>query len=210
MDTVTMGFEYLESMVGDAMAAGRYFDYGADEAERIYLAKIASSPGVKVIAEIGFNAGYSSYAFLSASPDSLVYSFDLVAYDYSLLAKHHIDETFPDRHTLVKGNSLHTVPDFCWKNPGLKFDLIFIDGGHTYDVAKADLLNMRALAGKDTVLVVDDITPWKPCGIGPTRAWVEALREGVVIQDELIREGEKVAVIEPPGDRLWAVGKYKM
>jgi hypothetical protein len=59
-------------------------------------------------------------------------------------------------------------------------------------------------------LVVDDITPWKPCGVGPTLAWLEALQEGLVIQKELIKEGREVATIEPPGNRSRVAGRYKI
>lgn len=38
-----------------------------------------------------------------------------------------------------------------------KFNVIFIDGGHTYDVALADIVNMRTLANQSYhTIVVDD------------------------------------------------------
>jgi predicted O-methyltransferase YrrM len=205
-----LSVNYLDLLVQEAAAGGRYFDYGCDETELSYLAGLASRTGAKLIGEIGFNAGSSSYTFLQASPGSLVCSFELGIFDYTPVAKEHIDRVFPDRHRLIYGNSLRTVPEFRRDNPGLKFDLIFIDGGHAYEVARGDLHNMRELATSETVLVVDDITPWKPCGVGPTQAWLEATHEGSVSQHELIKEGTAVAAIEPPGNRLWAVGAYNV
>jgi predicted O-methyltransferase YrrM len=208
MEVVALSLEYLEWLMWDTAAAGRYFDYGCDRTELTYLAKLASLPGIRVIGETGFNAGFSSCTFLQAHPDSLVYSFDLAEFEYTGPAKQHIDENFPGRHTLIVGDSRRTIPEFHRRNPQLKFDLIFIDGGHSYEIARADVRNMRALATRDTILVIDDITPWKPTGVGPTRVWLEALEEGSVSQSELIKEGEPVTTIEPPGNRLWAVGRY--
>jgi len=101
-----------------------------------------------------------------------------------------------------------TVPTFRKLNPHLTFDLIFIDGGHTYDLAIGDLANMRAFAGPDTVLVMDDITPWYEWGVGPTLAWQQAVAEGFVVQQELIKDGIPVTSIEPPGARSWVMGHY--
>jgi hypothetical protein len=62
----------------------------------------------------------------------------------------------------------------------------------------------------DTVLVMDDITPWKPCGVGPAAAWADALKRGLITQRGLMKEGVPVTAIEPPGNRLWAVGSYNI
>jgi len=205
-----MGVDYLHNLMAEATAAGRYRDYGCDDIELAHLARIAAAPEIAFIAEIGFNYGLSSYTFLDANPSSLICSFDLAEFAYTAPAKQHIDDVFAGRHTLVQGNSIHTVPAFSRLNPGLAFDLIFIDGGHTYETARSDLINMRSLATRNTIVVMDDITPWKPCGIGPTRAWLEARRAGMIIHDELFKEGQPTEKIEPPGNRSWAVGRYSL
>lgn len=205
-----MGVDYLQNLMDEATAAGRYRDYGCDEVELAYLARIAGAPAIKLIAEIGFNYGLSSYTFLNASPRSLVCSFDLSEFAYTAPAKQHIDHIFAGRHTLVQGNSIYTVPAFSRMNTSLRFDLIFIDGGHTYEVAKSDLLNMRSMATRDTIVVMDDITPWKPCGVGPTRAWLKAVKDGLITHHQLIKEGLPASRIEPPGNRSWAVGRYNL
>lgn len=203
-----MGVDYLQGLMDEATAAARYRDYGCDDVELAYLGQIASAPEIKFVAEIGFNYGLSSYTFLAANPRTLVCSFDLAEFSYTAPAKQHIDDIFAGRHTLIQGNSMRTVPAFCRINPSLRFDLIFIDGGHAYETAQADLLNMRLLATSETVVVMDDITPWKPCGVGPTRAWLEAVQSGLIIHRELVKEGRRVSRIEPPGNRSWAVGTY--
>ena len=205
-----MGLKYLEDLLVQASQAGRAADGATNAAELSFLAGLARDPRVKVIGEIGFNSGFSSYTFLAANPGALVYSFDLGQFSYSLPAKLHIDSLFPGRHTLIAGNCTETVPEFERGNPGLKFDVIFIDGGHDYETVRADLRNMGALATGDTVLVIDDLTPWKPWGAGPARAGQEAQQEGLATQSLLIQDGLVVTAAEPGEmrSRVWAVGGY--
>ncbi|MCP9625242.1 class I SAM-dependent methyltransferase [Nocardia otitidiscaviarum] len=204
-----VGLSHLQRIANEARARGSSGEGSADAAELAYLAGLARGPEVRLIAEIGFNAGFSSYTFLEANPAVHVYSFDLGEHDYVTAAKNYIDAMFPGRHTLILGDSTQTVPAFQASNEVSSFDLVFIDGGHSYEVAKADLQNMRSLAGTDTVLVFDDLVPWKPWGEGPTLAWQEAIQAGFVDQVELVKDGTPVATIAPPGDRCWAVGRYR-
>jgi predicted O-methyltransferase YrrM len=176
--------------------------------ELLYLATTARRTGAKLIGEIGFNAGFSTTAFLNANPDSQVVSFDLVEHGYTRVAKKIVDEKFPGRHTLIAGDSTKAVPDFARKNPDLRFDLVFIDGGHQYEVAKADIMNMMPMCTEKTAVIIDDLTPWLKWGKGPTQAWTEAIRDGFVRQEEVFNEGKLVSVIEPPGRRVWALGHY--
>ena len=203
-----MSLDYLVGLVRQAAHAGLPISGASDPPELDYLAALAAAPDVRFIGEIGFNAGFSSHAFLTANPEVIVCSFDIAEHVYVSQAKQHIDQTFPGRHILVVGNSVDTVPTFRKLNPHLTFDLIFIDGGHTYDLAIGDLANMRAFAGPDTVLVMDDITPWYEWGVGPTLAWQQAVAEGFVVQQELIKDGIPVTSIEPPGARSWVMGHY--
>ena len=176
--------------------------------ELLYLANLVQRNNVRRIGEIGFNAGFSTYAFLSASPDTTVVSFDLGEHDYSKTAKKLIDREFPNRHTLIVGDSTKTVPDYKAQNPDLTFDLAFIDGGHEYEVAKADIANMRQFCTEETAVVIDDLTPWLAWGEGPMQAWTEAIDTGIVRQTEMFKDGRPVDVMEPPGKRSWALGYY--
>jgi predicted O-methyltransferase YrrM len=134
----------------------------------------------KYIMEIGFNAGHSSELFLK-NTNAYVYSFDIGDHfnHYLKYGKHYINYVYPNRHTLVFGDSKMTVPRFAANND-IKFDLIFIDGGHDYETAYADLLNCRNLAHSETIVIMDDITinpifktHWS---IGPTKAWSEIIK----------------------------------
>ena len=148
------------------------------------LHHFASLPEVSSILEIGFNAGHSSLVFLNAAPRASVVSFDLNYYNVTLCGKEFIDTTYPGRHLLILGDSRHTVPSFIHQNPGRKFDIIFIDGGHEYECAIADLLNCKQLAHERTILIMDDVV-YEPhlsaqWTIGPTQAWRECIANGVV------------------------------
>jgi predicted O-methyltransferase YrrM len=169
--------------------------------ELLSLVRTAKRTGARLIGEIGFNVGFSSYAFLTAHPETRIVSFDLAEHAWTKAAKELIDERFPGRHTLVYGDSRETVPEFKQRNPAVSFDLVFIDGGHDYEVAKADILNMRSLCEEKTVVIMDDLVPSRPWGVGPTQAWTEAIQDGVVCQDELFKNGIGMR-------RSWAVGRY--
>lgn len=160
------------------------------------------------ICEVGFNAGFSSFAFLASNISVKVTSFDIGEHGYIKFAKKIIDSKFHGRHKLILGDSKKSIPKFCKKNPKIRFDLIFIDGGHDYKTAQSDLINMKKLSTKETIVIMDDITPWLNWGKGPSRAWLELIKKGVISQDKLYKDGKIVNKIKPQGSRSWAIGKY--
>jgi predicted O-methyltransferase YrrM len=142
------------------------------------------------IMEIGFNGGHSADVFLKNNQDLILTSFDLGCYDCVLHGKEYIDATYPNRHTLILGDSTLTVPVFIDENPNTKFDVIFIDGGHEYEIAKQDIENCFHLAHKDTIVILDDtvfIKHWEEhWTVGPTQAWNENVEQNKIL--ELKRE----------------------
>lgn len=104
------------------------------------LTQLLLDSGAKNILEIGFYNGLSSKFFLKASKHTKVVSFDIASNSDIDLHKRSIDTIFPNRHTLIKGDTTITLPKF---NTETKFDLIFIDGGHSEQVATADILNCK-------------------------------------------------------------------
>jgi predicted O-methyltransferase YrrM len=184
---------------------------GSASAEELgFLVELLHSrPGIKRVGEIGFNAGISSYAFLQARRDAKVVSFDIADHDYVDEAKAFVDQAFSGRHELIKGDSRKALPKFARERPETKFDLIFIDGGHDYKIAKADLQNARLLAHERTLVFIDDLTPWVRWGRGPTKAWDEVLAAGAVRQEGLYKNGRPVTdYAGQEGDRIWAVGRF--
>jgi predicted O-methyltransferase YrrM len=138
-------------------------------------------PEAEYIMEIGFNGGHSAEGFLKINEKVKVVSFDIGEHSYVHTAKKYMDEHYPDRHSLVLGNSTETIPLYKDRE---KFDVILIDGGHFYGVAKADLMNCKKLAHKKTLVFMDDVVrnpKWvKSYTQGPTQAWQEALESGAI------------------------------
>ena len=138
------------------------------------------------IMEIGFNAGHSAEVFLGNNPSSTLTSFDLGYHMYVNIGKEYIDMTYPNRHTLIIGNSNTTIPEYVNNNPNKLFDVIFIDGNHNYEIVNKDLKNCRQLAHKDTIVIIDDTIytdGWKRnYTIGPTKAWIEYLEKGIITE----------------------------
>lgn len=137
------------------------------------------------IMEIGFNAGHSAEVFLSNNPRCTLTSFDLGIHAYVPYSKKYMDNTYPNRHTLILGDSTVTVPKYINDNPGKTFDVIFIDGGHDYPIANADLENCKMLATPETIVMIDDtsyVGPQADFTIGPTRTWTEHVKSGKIFE----------------------------
>jgi len=149
------------------------------------LVTLTATPRINVM-EIGFNAGHSAEVFLMNNDTLTLTSFDLGVHDYVIPAHAFLSGVYPNRHTLILGDSTVTVPRFIHDTPGKTFDVIFIDGGHEYEVAKADLENCMKLAHKDTIVMLDDTVYRKgwtaEYTVGPTTAWTEAVESGKVLE----------------------------
>jgi len=147
------------------------------------LINLTNKPNINLM-EIGFNAGHSSEIFLINNPTINVTSFDLGSYDYVNVGKEFIDMNYPNRHKLILGDSRETIPNFINENKGYKFDIIFIDGGHDYQIAMSDIQNCFHLAHKNTMVIVDDIVlnrGWEAeWTIGPTKAWFDCANGGLI------------------------------
>ena len=149
------------------------------------LINLTSKPNINVM-EIGFHAGHSAEIFLQNNKDLTLTSFDLGRYGYETSAKEYIDISYPNRHKLIFGDSKTTVPFFFQNNKDIKFDVIFIDGGHDYETAKCDFDNCFYLAHKDTIIIVDDTMYTKEWEqewtLGPTKTWTENLEKNKLIE----------------------------
>lgn len=146
---------------------------------------LTNKPNINVM-EIGFNAGHSAEILLQNNKDLILTSFDLGTHSYVIPAKEYIDATYPNRHNLILGDSRTSIPIYIKNNKDTKFDIIFIDGGHDYKIAKADMENCFYLAHKDTIVILDDTIftkGWEQSWtFGPTRTWTEHLEENKIIE----------------------------
>jgi predicted O-methyltransferase YrrM len=161
---------------------GGCMDIPEQQQDLISLTKIP----IRTIMEIGFNAGHSADVFLKNNPNSTLVSFDIGDHEYVHTAKRYIDLHYPNRHTLILGDSTVTIPQYVEQNNNKNFDVIFIDGGHEYATARADLLNCRKLSHTNTLVLLDDTIykkEWElEYTIGPTNAWVELVNDHSLIE----------------------------
>jgi len=77
-----------------------------------------------------------------------------------------IASEFPGTRCLVKlfkGNSRNTLPQHAGDLPSM--DLVFIDGGHSYQTVKSDWTNIRPLLRDGSIVVFDDFN----CEVGVTQ-----------------------------------------
>jgi predicted O-methyltransferase YrrM len=127
------------------------------EAQWTIYTRLFSRCSVHSIAEIGFNAGHSTLAMLMSNPHLKIQSFDLGTINSARPALDVLKKHFPLRDfNVVWGDSTRTVPQFAAAHAGTTFDIVIVDGGHSYDVAYADVVNMKKLSRADTILIVDD------------------------------------------------------
>ena len=134
------------------------------------------------ILEIGFNYGHSSLLFLlNTGADTEVVSLDMG--DHSKVGSNYICREFGARHKFVFGNSLVEVP----KLEG-EFDLIFVDGGHSFKDAMMDVINCMRLSNESTLLVVDDVIKERADCLfwneGPSQVWKMMTNEADMVVEE--------------------------
>ena len=131
--------------------------------EGMQLYKLAHSvPENGVLVEIGSCMGISTCYLAAGSPaSSKVYAIDLWTLGDSRLALPFVEQTFhrniklagfKDRVTAVKDCSENVAKS--WDSP---IDLLFIDGDHSYEGVKADILNWSVFIKEGGIIAFHDI-----------------------------------------------------
>ena len=138
------------------------------------LKDIVKRTGVKNILEIGFNAGHSCLSWLLSSDDTKVVGLDIYYPEQSV---GYLRENYTDRFFFVNADSKtlsETDVIEQWEN---EFDLIFIDGDHSYEAVVRDLKNSVRLNPK--YIVFDDVRH-------PAHSYIETI----------IKESEELELVE--------------
>ena len=113
--------------------------------------------------EIGVNGGHSALICLSANPTLHFYGVDICAHRYTHEAVAFLKNTFGRRFHFWSGDSREVMPRLFIDRPRLKFDLLHIDGGHSPDLAIADMSNAIRMAEPGADLILDDVN-YPPLG----------------------------------------------
>ena len=96
--------------------------------------RVKEKTDFKTFVEIGFNAGHSSSIILSLFSDVKILSYDIGQFDITLTNGELVKDRFKDRFDLKIKNSLHVTPNEINGN-----DVLFIDGGHDYEIVSKDV-----------------------------------------------------------------------
>jgi len=142
---------------------------------------LASFPFVKTVCETGFNAGHSSFNYLTANNETVVHSFDIGNHPYAYTMANYLKEKNGGRMIAHFGNSMTTIPKFRKENPSLRCDIMFVDGAHNYPVASQDVKHFVAMANRQhNVIIFDD---YPTCCTDPLgRAWNEFVDLGKIVE----------------------------
>jgi predicted O-methyltransferase YrrM len=149
------------------------------------LKSLAARPDVNRMAEIGFNAGHSTVSLLSGNPGKTLTSFDLCTKAYYAETSSLMLNNYEGQLEIICGDSTQTLPELIEKGVP-KYDFIHIDGGHSGDVPKQDILNSLQLSHPDTFILVDDCNRVQEAvgegwiGRKVNQAWAEAERSGLI------------------------------
>jgi predicted O-methyltransferase YrrM len=167
---------------------------GTSYHEATYLGELARRASFKskwnTLCQTGFNYGTSAQAMLcAADPSVKLYSWDLGEHPYVKSANHLIQAQYQGRHFLTLGDSTKTLKDAVSAGgplpDGARCDFVFVDGGHTLEVATADIVNFKSLATPGAMLVVDDCGDVSRPGADQSvsMAFMNAVTAGLVVPD---------------------------
>ena len=131
--------------------------------------------------EIGVNMGHSIHYILQSVPTiDEVFAFDLC--DKSTKpAWEVIKKQYPGvKFDMVCGNTQTTLNE---NNNNRKFDVIHIDGGHSFQVCYSDIIKSKKFATPKTLVIIDDVGTkskevWTSEDVN--RAVEKAIGEGII------------------------------
>ena len=119
--------------------------------------KLCNVSQIQNILEIGFLAGHSAEMFLKLNETVKVTSIDEGVLQSFKAGKEYIDLYYPNRHTLIKGNSNVVLKNDEFNNSQIKYDIILIDGSFKYDVVKSDILLSKKIAHDNTIVIINSV-----------------------------------------------------
>jgi Methyltransferase domain len=133
--------------------------------------------------EIGVRRGRSIAMVASSTPKADLYGFDIWMAEYAGMANpgpEFVESELrkvgaASKIEFVSGNSHETLADFFAKNPELQLDLVTVDGDHSDEGAREDLLTVLPKIAPGGAVVFDDVA--HPLHPNLYKVWSNALRD---------------------------------
>lgn len=141
-------------LLDDPAIVERACETGDMRLNLLILYALAVGADARRVLEIGCDDGTSTLALLKAAfeIDGHVTSIDLVETPVATAIITRLG--LQERWTLLRGNSHDILPDL--RRDEREFDLILVDGDHTYAGARADVRNAAAMLKWDGILLFHD------------------------------------------------------
>jgi len=173
--------------------------YMSEAQAKEFKKRLKENPQIQSVLEVGLNAGHSAENFFEECENLKKFvSFDLNEHSYTQVAVQYFQMKYGDRFDFIEGPSQETIPAYAQTFPEEKFDLIYIDGAHSYAGALNDIINCAGLAHEDTILLIDDY--W----------WGGTVTQAVDVlcHQGLIEIVERIVVRDDSGWRVWVEARY--
>lgn len=132
-----------------------------------YLAKEIIGE-VFTIVEIGVHFGYSLFVMAHDFPEASLFGVDNFTMHDSDRAREHLNAHLPNFNNirLLEGNSVELAKQWGRPENYLDIDVLHIDGGHTYDEAKADFDSWSKYVRQGGVVMFHDVRVFRDKGPG--------------------------------------------
>ena len=172
--------------------------YITEAQKKQFSSVLATYPPIHSVLEIGLNAGHSADHILKTCPSIQKFvSIDISVFRYTILALIYLSKKYEKVFQFIQGDSQTILPKYSALRPNEKFDLIYIDGNHSYEGCSKDIESCKKLSHPGTKLWIDDYNM-----LGPSQAILGAQIEGLI---EVIAFHESSDLF---GSRYWAEARY--
>lgn len=126
----------------------------------LFLYEMVLESRPEYVLEIGVNAAQSTRSILSAMKENNIGT--LISIDLKDTSHRVPEELKGERWRLVLGDSASS--NVLDRFRGMKFDLIFVDGGHKYEEVKKDFVNYYPCLKDGGIMLFHDVCN-KQCGV---------------------------------------------